>query len=220
MDLVKVLTESMTSLDSLSALTGRSGGTPKQIKSALDAAIPGLLGTMTENASTEEGAQSLLGALSQHTNSGSMRSQLAGADLVDGDKIITKILGGTKTDFINEICKASGLDFNQTRTVLSNIAPAMMSSVAAANSNFVAAGAKSGVDSSYPGGTTRSEYSVPSAAIPSGNSVPNQVPAGQSNNQSSLKDIFGSLITDEEDKKILEGMQGKSFLQNLKDFIL
>ena len=43
MDLSKILIDSMTSLDSLSALTGRSGGTPNQIKSAVNAAIPGLL---------------------------------------------------------------------------------------------------------------------------------------------------------------------------------
>ena len=103
MDLSKVLIDSMTSIDSLSALTSRSKATPTQVKNTIMSAVPGLLGAMEANTATEEGARDLLGALSQHTNSGSMRSQLAGADLVDGDKILSKILGEYKTDFLSQV---------------------------------------------------------------------------------------------------------------------
>ena len=220
MDLSKVLIDSMTSIDSLSALTSRSKATPTQVKNTIMSAVPGLLGAMEANTATEEGARDLLGALSQHTNSGSMRSQLAGADLVDGDKILSKILGEYKTDFLSQVSTYAGADFNQTRTILSCIAPGMLSSVAAANNVYNEPGARSGVDASYPGGTTRSE-----AAVPYGTNYQTVSPAAQAQAQaesavSQLKSIVGDVLLDEDDKQILEGLKGKSLLENLKNIIL
>ena len=217
MDLTRVLIDSMTSIDCLSALTSRSGATPSQIKAAITNAIPGLMDSLTRNTSTEEGASALLGALSQHTNSGSMRSQIAGTDLVDGDKIITKILGETNTDFISGISNSSGLDFNQARTILSSIAPAMMSSISAANNVYNDPGKKSGVGSDYPGGTTRSTANTSTTEVIGGPTAPAAAPV---TNEQSLKNIVGNILVDEEDRKILDSLQGKSLLQNLKDFIL
>jgi len=134
MDLVSTLLKNMTSEDSLSALKGVSGGSDKQVESAVNSAVPTLLKSMTKNASTEDGARSLLGALGQHTSTDPVSSQIKNADALDGKKIIEKIMGGNKDDFIREIAKETGLDLSQTDSLLSNMAPALMSSVSAANS--------------------------------------------------------------------------------------
>lgn len=216
MGLTETLISSMTSIDSLSALVSRANGaTPKQIKDAITCAIPSLINTLSQNVSTEEGAESLMGALSQHTNSGSMRSQLAGADLVDGDNIISKIMGPFKTDFISDVSRISGLDFNQARTVMSCIAPAMMSAISAANNTYNAPGARSGVDASYPQGTTRS--AGPEIVTPAPVAAPVSAPRSEGEQ---LVEQVKNMFIDEEDKKILEGLKGKSLSQSLKDLLL
>jgi hypothetical protein len=213
MDLVQTLIDSMTSIDSISAITSKTqGAAPSQIKTAITSAIPGIMESMQKNASTEEGAASLLNALGQHTNSGSMRSQLAGADLVDGDKIITKILGCDKSDFISQVAQAAGIDFNQSRTILSNIAPAIMSTVSSANNSYNEPGARSGVGADYPGGTTRSEGSAPSA-FTSTSFVNNS-------ELSQLKETVGSLLIDDEDRAALDSMKGESLVDSLKKLFL
>ena len=91
MDLISTLLKNMTSEDSLSALKGVTGGSDKQVESAVNSAVPTLLKSMTKNASTEDGARSLLGALGQHTNTDPLSSQIKNADALDGKKIIEKL---------------------------------------------------------------------------------------------------------------------------------
>lgn len=117
----------MTSESSLSALTGKTGGSADQVESALTSAIPSLIGSMTKNASSSDGAKSLLGALSQHKDTNPISSQIENADEDDGGKIIGKIMGGDKDDFISKIASKSGLNFGQTNSVLSSVAPAILS---------------------------------------------------------------------------------------------
>lgn len=135
MDLVKNLLNGMTSDSSIEALKGKSGASSSQIESAVKSAIPTLIGSMTKNASSEDGAKSLLGALSQHKNTDSLSSQIKNADELDGAKILGKILGGNKDDFLKEIAKSSGLDIGQTNSVMSSIAPAILSSLSAATAS-------------------------------------------------------------------------------------
>lgn len=132
MDLVKMLLGSMTSESSLGALAGKSGGSADQIEKAITSAIPSLIGSMTKNASSDAGAKSLLGALSQHKDTNDISSQIKNADEEDGSKIIGKIMGGGKDDFISQIAKSSGLNIGQTNSVLSSIAPALLSTISAA----------------------------------------------------------------------------------------
>lgn len=174
MDLLNSILKNMTSEESVSTLAGKSGADSAKIENLIKSSVPSLLGSMKKNASTEDGAKSLLGALSQHTDTAPIGSQIRNADEVDGSKIIGKILGGGKDDFIRELSTETGLDFTQTSSILSNIAPAIMSSVSAANSE----------------------------------------------KEPSLKDVFGSLLVDEEDKKILGDNQSGSLLDILKKTIL
>ena len=124
----------MTDASAVEDLAGKTGGSDEQIEQVIRSAIPKLLGSMKSNASTEEGKKSLLGALGQHKNTDPISSQIKNADQIDGSKIISKILGGDKDDFIKALSGESGLDKDQTSSILSNIAPALMSTVSAANS--------------------------------------------------------------------------------------
>lgn len=132
--LLESLLGSMTEDSAVSALTGKTGASKDQVTSLLGAALPQLMGSMTSNASTEEGAQSLASALTQHTSTAPVAEQIAKADEVDGGKIIGHILGKNQSSVISSLSSQSGMSGNQVSSVLSSIAPALLSGVSTANS--------------------------------------------------------------------------------------
>jgi len=135
MDLLNMLMGSMTSDASVDALSGKTGTSSEQTSSLITAALPMLLGALTNNASSEDGAQSLLGALSQHTDTAAMPQQLQNADAEDGEKIIEHILGGDMSSVIQSLSGQTGASTDQVSSLLSNMAPAMMSGVSAATTS-------------------------------------------------------------------------------------
>ena len=133
MDLLNSLLGSMTSNSSIDALAGKSGASTDSVQKAISSALPSLLGSLTKNASTTSGAKSLLGALSQHEDASDVSSQIKNADEKDGGKIIGKILGDGKDDFISSIAKEAGINVGQSSQILSSIAPALLSAIASAS---------------------------------------------------------------------------------------
>ena len=133
--LLDSLLGSMTQDDSLSALSGKTGASKDQLTSLLGSALPQLMGGMTTNASTEDGANSLAQALTQHTSTAPVAQQIAEADEVDGGKIIGHILGQNQSNVISQLSGETGLEGSQVSSVLSNIAPALLSGISSANSN-------------------------------------------------------------------------------------
>ena len=131
MDLLSLLTSSMTSQSSVNSLSQNTGVSSSAITKLLISAIPMLIKQLSSNASSAEGAQSLLGALGQHTSTASIESQIANADAVDGSKILSHILGGDSAGILNSLSGQTGLNESQVSSVLSNITPAMMSSLSA-----------------------------------------------------------------------------------------
>ncbi|MBQ1311805.1 MAG: DUF937 domain-containing protein, partial [Blautia sp.] len=65
MDLTNVLLNGMTSKTALDSISRKTGGSQDQISGLISSALPLLMSAVTQNASTQEGASSLLGALSQ-----------------------------------------------------------------------------------------------------------------------------------------------------------
>ena len=133
MDLLHSLLGSMTSNSSIDALAGKSGASTDSVQKAISSALPSLLGSLTKNASTTTGAKSLLGALSQHEDASDVSSQIKNADEKDGGKIIGKIWGDGKDDFISSIAKEAGINVGQSSQILSSIAPALLSAIASAS---------------------------------------------------------------------------------------
>ena len=131
MSLISTLLGSMTSQSSVQSLSGKTGLSGKQISALLALALPILLKAMTSNASSGQGASSLLGALSQHTNPNKKTTaqQIDEADTADGKKIINHILGNDTDKVVNQLAGQTNLSADQVSSVLSQMAPAMMSGV-------------------------------------------------------------------------------------------
>ena len=68
MNLLNVLLKVFLADAALKALSGKTGLSSSSLKKLLPLAIPLLLRYMTNNASSQSGALSLLGALTQHSN--------------------------------------------------------------------------------------------------------------------------------------------------------
>ena len=137
MDLLNLLTNSMTTDSSVKALSKKAGISADQTSKLVSSALPILLQQMTNNASSTQGAQSLLGALNQHTNTGTMAAQIADADEEDGNKILGHILGGNATPIYGALANQMNMQPSQVSQVLGCLAPALLSGLSAATQSAV-----------------------------------------------------------------------------------
>ncbi len=134
MNLLGMLLKLMLAKNAVSSVAGKTGLSDKQIKSLMTLAIPLLLKYLTGNASQGSGAQSLLTALSQHTNKNSMDLQLQDADEKDGSLIIGHILGNDRDKVTRDLSSQTGIDPAMVARILTIIAPALLSGISAASS--------------------------------------------------------------------------------------
>lgn len=135
MSLLGILLKAMLSEGALKALAKKTGLNSKQLKKILPLALPLLLKMLTKNASEKDGALSLLGALTQHTSKKTMAQQIEEADQDDGAKIIGHILGKDSQSSLLSLSSQSGLSQKEVSSVLSGIAPALLSGLSAATSS-------------------------------------------------------------------------------------
>ena len=146
MNLLDMLQGTLSSDDSVRALSEKAGTDTETTRGLIDAALPMLMGALTNNASSQEGAQSLLGALQQHTDTSSMATQLANADANDGGLIINHILGQNTNNVVQSLSEQTGASGNQVTSLLSNMAPALMSGLSAATTSAQNSNADNGFD--------------------------------------------------------------------------
>ena len=132
MNLLNVLMNSMTTDDSVDALSRRSGVDGKKLGGLIALALPLLLQALTNNASSNNGASSLLGALGQHTSTAPMATQIQSADLGDGSAILGHIFGGNLNNVTGQLSQQTGLTDQQVASVLSSMAPGVLSGLNAA----------------------------------------------------------------------------------------
>lgn len=136
MDLLSMLMSSMTDNSSVEALSKKSGGSSKAIKTLLLMAIPLIIRYMTKNAKeSQQGATSLLGALQQHTSTQPVTNQISNADAADGAAILGHVFGNDYNSVVQNLASQSGLTQTQASSVLQNLAPALMSGLSAATSS-------------------------------------------------------------------------------------
>ena len=100
-----------------------------QVTAVLSDALPVLVGKMSDNASTKEGAESLNKALNDHRTGGAIdvASFLQNADGADGQKILGHILGDDRDAATKALSKKSGLSSSKVSTILSLVAPLLLS---------------------------------------------------------------------------------------------
>jgi len=110
---------------------------PDQVKKLVDLGIPTLVSALQKNASTPSGAKSLAKALDQHQNDPveDLFGFLGQVDTQDGSKIIGHILGAKTQTVEKKLGVQTGLDMNQVASLLSMLAPLLLSSLGKQKSN-------------------------------------------------------------------------------------
>lgn len=146
--LLGLLTSTLTQQSSLNAASKKSGLSTRQILTIMSYALPLIMKAMTKNASSQTGATSLLGALTQHTSKRSVAEQIETADTADGEKIVRHIFGSDTSDMLSQIAGATGSGTQEVSSVLSSFAPALLSSLSAATTtaNTAQQNKKQGID--------------------------------------------------------------------------
>ena len=135
MNLLSLLLKSMLTDSSVSALAKKTGLSTKVLKKLIPLAIPLLIKFMTNNASSQSGALSLLGALGQHTNKRTLAEQIDEADTEDGSKIIGHIFGNQSASAIGNLAHQTGLNTSDVSSALSAMAPALLSGLSGATAS-------------------------------------------------------------------------------------
>ncbi|RSK38717.1 DUF937 domain-containing protein [Mangrovimonas spongiae] len=118
----------------ISGVSGSTGTDQSKTNSVLTMALPVLMKAMERNASTDEGAQNLMGAINSSKHDGSILNNLGGLfgggvdDEVknDGDKILGHILGSKKEGVEQVIGQKAGLDTSSVANILKVAAPILM----------------------------------------------------------------------------------------------
>lgn len=111
-------------------------GQPKsKTKTAMNAALPLLLGAMKNNAKTPEGASGLLGALGNDKHGGGILDKLGdvlGGDHIDddvmhdGEGILKHVFHGKEQNVASAVSKSSGVDAGSAMNILKVAAPVLM----------------------------------------------------------------------------------------------
>lgn len=128
MDLKK-LAGTLLSSDSINGLSNLTGTSGKDVSNVLAQALPALLNGANNQAKDKDTVQSFASALSQHAkdDTNDLTDFLGKVDLTDGSKIISHLLGSNKDDLISEIAGKTGVSKKDTGSILSAIAPLLMS---------------------------------------------------------------------------------------------
>jgi hypothetical protein len=126
MDLTNIL-GALTGNDAVDAIAKNLKLDSNQVSSVITSALPSLLDAMQKNASTQGGAEALTKALGDHAgNAGNILSNLSGADLTDGNKILSHIFGGNLSSVISGISNKSGVANTSVSKILAVIAPSLL----------------------------------------------------------------------------------------------
>lgn len=128
MDLSSLL-GTVLSEDSLAGVSKKTGVSASSVKSVLSTAIPTLVNGMKQQSSGNETADGFATALTDHAkaDTANLSSFLKGVDLEDGAKIVSHLLGDSKAKTTKQIAKAAGTTKAQTSSILSTVAPLLMS---------------------------------------------------------------------------------------------
>lgn len=116
------------------------GAEPSLVNSAIQAALPQILGSLANNASTPQGAESLNNALDEDHSSGGILGDLGGlGGLIFGQQeeppprqadaggILGHIFGDRQGQVAQDVSEKSGLGMGQVAQILMMLAPIVMS---------------------------------------------------------------------------------------------
>lgn len=115
----------------VSGASNKLGQNSTTTSSALSAALPLILGAMKNNASTPQGAEGLLGALSNSKHDGSILDNLGGllggeSEMSDGAGILGHVFNGKEQNIAKAVGAKSGMDMGQAMQLLQMAAPVVL----------------------------------------------------------------------------------------------
>ena len=123
--------------DKIAQISQQIGASPAQTHTAVQAAVPMLLGGMAGTASQPNGAGEIQQLLGSHAGIlGSLGGLLGGGGApADGGGILGKVLGQHQQTVQQGVQQAGGLDSNQTRHLLMILAPIVLGILAKRHAN-------------------------------------------------------------------------------------
>lgn len=123
--------------EAVDQISQQVGADPSQVNSAIQTALPAILGGLANNAQTPQGAESLNRALDQHD--GSVLDNLGGLGSIFGGGqqqqlppqmnaggILSHIFGNNQGQVAQQVSRQSGLSIGQVAPILMMLAPIVM----------------------------------------------------------------------------------------------
>lgn len=127
--------------EQIAQISQQIGASPTQTQSAVQAALPMMVGGMASTAQQPEGAAALSEAMGSHAGLlgglgglGALGGLLGGGGAADGG-LLGRVLGGHQQTVQNGVEQASGLDSDQTRKLLMLLAPIVIAMLAKRHAN-------------------------------------------------------------------------------------
>ncbi len=128
MDILKIISEQLTSEENLKKIADKAGAQPTQVKQAAQLGLPAILQALGKNAANPQGAASLSKALEDHENDDilDVGSFLNKVDTQDGAKILQHIFSEKSPMVGSKLADQSGMETDQALGVLSQLAPLVL----------------------------------------------------------------------------------------------
>lgn len=124
------LVQQQLSGDAVEKMASNAGVDASQAQGALSSIIPTLLGGLSRNAASPDGANALFSALDRD-HDGSVLNDITGffgngGDAQNGDKIVNHILASDKDNVQQGLAASSGLNVGQIAGLMGQVAPFLM----------------------------------------------------------------------------------------------
>jgi hypothetical protein len=150
--------------DTIRQMSGAIGAQPRQTATAVETAVPLLLGALQRNASNESGAASLAGALDRD-HDGSILDDLAGflgqGTTAAQGRSLDHIFGGRRGGVESAVARRSGLDGGQVVQLLMMLAPLILGALGRARRQPGAASGGGGLGDLLGGAMGRMQQQQP-----------------------------------------------------------
>jgi hypothetical protein len=132
MSLLDLLSQQMGG-NTVNQISGQTGLDPSTVSTITAAALPMLVGALARNASTEQGAASLAGALSRD-HDGSLLDDVSGflgggGAASEGASILGHLFGAKQGAVASSLGQATGVDAASATQVLAMLAPIVMAAL-------------------------------------------------------------------------------------------
>jgi hypothetical protein len=138
MSVLDILTQQLDA-DAVGSISRQIGADPSATESAINGALPALLGGLSRNAATPDGLSGLMNALSTDHDGGLLDDlggflggALGGQRSTDGGGILGHILAGQRGQVENGLARRSGLSSGQIGQLLMILAPIVMAALSRA----------------------------------------------------------------------------------------